>query len=221
MHRFSPSEQRTLSLAGGLLALGTLGRLLLAPGPAASGWHPAPGPRAAETLDAARKGVEAAVARDAEAERPLDPGERIDINLADETQLRRLPGIGPARAAAIVADRAENGPFATPADLARVPGVGPASVARWDAMTRAAGGASWGPSAHVRGPLGPAPATIDLNRAQPNELEQITGIGPVLARRIVAAREAAGRFRSVDELGQIPGIGPKLLEILRSRVRAR
>lgn len=207
-------------MAGGLLALGTFGRLLLAPGPVESGWRPAPGPRASETLGAARRSVEAAVARDEEAARPLEPGEKIDINRADETQLRRLPGVGPARAAAILADRAEHGPFASPEALARVPGVGAASVARWAGMARAGGVPPHAAPARVRGQIEPLPGVIDLNRAQPNELEQITGIGPVLARRIVAAREEQGAFRSVDELGRIPGIGPKLLAILRSRVRA-
>ncbi|MGI9037857.1 MAG: ComEA family DNA-binding protein [Gemmatimonadota bacterium] len=207
-------------MAGGLLALGTFGRLLLAPGPVESGWRPAPGPRAAETLGEARRSVEAAVARDTEAARPLEPGEQIDVNRADETQLRRLPGVGPARAAAIVEDRREHGPFASPEDLARVPGVGPASVARWAGMATAGGVPSQTAPAGVRTQFGPLPEAIDLNRAQPNELEQITGIGPVLAQRIVAAREEQGAFRSVDELGRIPGIGPKLLEILRTRVSA-
>lgn len=220
MLAFSPSERRTLSLAGGLLVLGTFGRLLLAPGPVESEWRPTAASRPAESLGAARRSVEAAVERDAEAGRPLEPGERIDVNQADETQLRRLPGVGPARAAGIVADREENGPFSTPEELSRVPGVGAASIARWAGMTEASVASLPNPGARAGGHVEALPAVIDLNRAQPKELEQITGIGPVLARRIVAAREQRGAFRSVDELGRIPGIGPKLLEILRARVRA-
>ena len=48
----------------------------------------------------------------------------VDINRATEEELTALPGIGPARAAAIVADREENGPFRYPEDLLRVPGIG-------------------------------------------------------------------------------------------------
>ena len=55
---------------------------------------------------------------------------RIDINRADDPQLNVLPGIGPALAARIVADREANGPFATVGDLARVPGIGPGIVKR-------------------------------------------------------------------------------------------
>jgi competence protein ComEA len=220
LHRFSSSEARTLSLATGLLALGTLGRLLLAPGTSDLGWQPAPGPRVSEALAAVRDSVEAAVARETEAARPLAPGERIDVNRADEIQLRRLPGVGPARAAAIVSDRASNGPFASTEDLARVPGVGATSTARWSGMTTASGG-GWTGRAQGPGALPGRPdRAIELNRAQPKELEQITGIGPVLARRIVAARERNGPFRSVDDLEEIPGIGPTLLENLRSHLRA-
>lgn len=53
----------------------------------------------------------------------------IDVNTAGADELQRLPGIGPARAAAIVADRERNGPFSSCADLARVTGIGPATVA--------------------------------------------------------------------------------------------
>lgn len=54
---------------------------------------------------------------------------RININTADEAALDSLPGIGPALAARIVADRAANGPFGVIADLERVPGIGEAVVA--------------------------------------------------------------------------------------------
>ena len=48
----------------------------------------------------------------------------VDINTADEETLQQLPGIGPALAERIVADRDANGPFATVEDLTRVSGIG-------------------------------------------------------------------------------------------------
>ncbi len=48
----------------------------------------------------------------------------IDINRATESELTALPGIGPATAGKIVADREANGPFASPQDLMRVSGIG-------------------------------------------------------------------------------------------------
>ncbi len=62
-------------------------------------------------------------------------------------------------------------------------------------------------------------APVDLNTATVEGLDALPGVGPVLAARIVAWRTAHGRFTSVDELGEVPGIGPKALERLRPLVR--
>lgn len=61
--------------------------------------------------------------------------------------------------------------------------------------------------------------TIDLNTADQAALEELPGIGPALAERIVAWREENGRFRTVDDLLAVPGIGEKVLEGLRDGVR--
>jgi competence protein ComEA len=53
----------------------------------------------------------------------------IDVNRATAEELDALPGVGPATAAAIVAERERNGPFAGVDDLDRVPGIGPAKLA--------------------------------------------------------------------------------------------
>ncbi|MET0788407.1 MAG: helix-hairpin-helix domain-containing protein [Cellulomonas sp.] len=59
---------------------------------------------------------------------------------------------------------------------------------------------------------------VDLNSADAAALDALPGIGPVLAGRIVAHRED-GPFSSVDELADVAGIGPTLLERLRDLVR--
>ncbi|MCP9455410.1 MAG: helix-hairpin-helix domain-containing protein [Nitrospira sp.] len=61
------------------------------------------------------------------------------------------------------------------------------------------------------GPLRP----VDLNRADINELESLPGIGAVLARRVMEYRESIGRFRTIEDLLAVKGIGPKTLERIR------
>jgi competence protein ComEA len=58
------------------------------------------------------------------------PAGPVNINTATATELDALPGIGPATAQAIVADRDQHGPFASVDDLARVRGIGPAKLAQ-------------------------------------------------------------------------------------------
>jgi competence protein ComEA len=55
---------------------------------------------------------------------------------------------------------------------------------------------------------------VDINRAEWPELAQLPGVGPELAKRIVAQRRATG-FRSPDDLLNVPGIGPRRLEEIR------
>lgn len=60
---------------------------------------------------------------------------------------------------------------------------------------------------------------IDLNRATEAELDRLPGVGPVTAARIVARRTEIGGFRSVDQLLEVPGIGPKTLQNIRPYVK--
>ena len=60
---------------------------------------------------------------------------------------------------------------------------------------------------------------VDLNAATVEELDTLPGLGPVTAAAIVAWRDANERFTSVDQLGDVDGIGPARLEKLRELVR--
>ncbi len=62
------------------------------------------------------------------------------------------------------------------------------------------------------------PKLIDLNRASVADFEQLPGVGPVLARRVIAYRESRGRFHAVEDLRGVKGIGQKKLERLRRLV---
>ncbi|WP_029211697.1 helix-hairpin-helix domain-containing protein [Arsenicicoccus bolidensis] len=62
-------------------------------------------------------------------------------------------------------------------------------------------------------------APVDLNTATVEQLDTLPGVGPAIAGRIMEWRTQHGRFSSIDELGEVQGIGPKLLERLRAQVR--
>jgi competence ComEA-like helix-hairpin-helix protein len=125
---------------------------------------------------------------------PSDPvlvGRRLDPNQADAAALAAVPGLGDRTAEAIVADRAERGPFRSVEDLRRVAGIGAHTLAEL--------------APHVR--IGAVPP-VDLNRATARELEALPGIGPSLASRIVADREVRGPYPDLPSLQRVSGIGP-------------
>jgi competence protein ComEA len=65
----------------------------------------------------------------------------------------------------------------------------------------------------------PAPgAKLSLARATEEELDELPGIGPTTATKIVEYRQEHGAIASVDELDAVPGIGPARLEQLRELV---
>ncbi len=61
-------------------------------------------------------------------------------------------------------------------------------------------------------------AALDLNFATKSELRLLPGLGDALAQRVVDHRQRVGRFRSVEDLRKVSGIGPKTLERLRPYV---
>lgn len=78
--------------------------------------------------------------------------------------------------------------------------------------TGSAGGGAGGATASGGHPL------VSLNNADLSALDGLPGVGPVLAQRILDWRAAHGRFTSVDELGEVTGIGAKLLSQLKPLV---
>jgi competence protein ComEA len=65
-----------------------------------------------------------------------------------------------------------------------------------------------------------APAQpVNLNTATLEQLETLDGVGPATAQKILAYRQQHGGFRSIDELDQVSGIGPKKMAALREQVR--
>jgi len=167
------------------------------------------------------------------AERPLGPGETVDLDRAPVRDLTRLPRVGTGLARRIVADREARGPFGSLEGLDRVPGVGPGLLAqiaphaafssggrpaasgRAGAEARLTGASGrreivWGEP--PRSPVGISNANprIDLNTADAAALDRLPGIGPAKARAIVEYRTAHGPFGSPEALAGVPGISPAL-----------
>jgi len=61
-------------------------------------------------------------------------------------------------------------------------------------------------------------ALMDLNTASASEFDLLPGIGPAFAQRIIEYRTRHNGFKAIDELLQVPGIGPKKLEAIKDRV---
>ena len=59
-----------------------------------------------------------------------------------------------------------------------------------------------------------APTIVNINTATLQQLQQLPSIGPVLAERIIAYRDAHGSFATPTELLNVPGIGEKKLETI-------
>jgi competence protein ComEA len=178
----------------------------------------------------------------------LEPADlRVDLNQADDAQLRQLPGVGASLAERILERRHQLGGFRRLEDLRQVKGIGPATLERLrpnvrigpyegdedppDAddpppPPRVVRGAR--PEEPVAAPPPPPPQRsgrkvtpsqpVDVNRAGLEELKTLPGIGPTLAARILEVRQQKP-FASVEDLRKVRGIGPKILEGLRPFVR--
>jgi competence protein ComEA len=83
----------------------------------------------------------------------------------------------------------------------------------------AAGGSAAGAAGGAAGGGGGAPGRpLNLNTATAEQLDQLDGIGPATAQKIIAYRQQHGGFRSVSELDRVPGIGPQRMAALKDLV---
>jgi len=132
----------------------------------------------------------------------------------------RRPGLYRLRDGARIADAVRRaGGARTGADLAAlnlaaplVDGIQvlvPSRVARVGGSS-SAGGRPSAPGAPV--------APISLSSATVEELDELPGVGPITAQKIVDYRAEHGPFASVDDLDAVPGIGPTRIEQLRELV---
>ncbi len=173
--------------------------------------------------DGAPTPTKSVAASESRTSKPL-PTRRIDLNKAERHELLQLPGVGPAMADGILAYRDARGPFQRVEELRSVRGIGATTLEKlkpWltldpvesDEPVRLARKASE-PAKTLGGKKPALEEPIDLNKASAAELQQLPGIGPTLAQRIVDEREKKP-FAKVDDLKRVSGIGPKRLEQVR------
>ena len=74
------------------------------------------------------------------------------------------------------------------------------------------------PGAAAVGGAAPAASVVSLSSATVEELDELPGVGPITAQKIVDYRAEHGPFASVDDLDAVPGIGPTRIEQLRDLV---
>lgn len=135
----------------------------------------------------------------------------LAIRLRDEAML-----VVPRRAAAAAARTLSND--GETAGTLTGDGRQPAPPSPFHDAAAADGEPPAGPDADVNLPATPAPAErapVRLNQASAAQLELLPGIGPALARAIVAWRARHGPFTRIEDLQQVPRFGPRLLARLR------
>ena len=115
------NDKRAALLLACLALAGAAVRFALSPSPSSP-----PGDVQLQSPTPSRgAGLRETARRAAQLSRPLAPGERIDLDSADVTEITRLPRVGPALAQRIVAWRAQHGAFGSLERLDSVSGVGP------------------------------------------------------------------------------------------------
>jgi competence protein ComEA len=189
---FTLSRRRALVVVGSaLVVLVAAAHFLLAPAPAST-------PGAVPPIGAVSTGVATAprvvVHVVGAVRRPgvyrLEQGDRVGDAVARAGGLARRADAAAVNLAAPLADGQQ----------VVVPGRG-----------RGAMSVGVGSSAAASGP-------VHLNTASVEELDELPGVGPVTAQKIIDFREQHGPFASADELDAVPGIGPARLDDLRKLV---
>jgi competence protein ComEA len=118
----------------------------------------------------------------------------VDLNSATAEELQTLPGIGAAYARKIIDSR----PHKAVADLAGA-GVPTATIEKLKTLVE----------------VKPLPAPVDVNADSVEKLETLPGVGPTIAKEIVAGRPYSG----YDSIAKLKGIGPEKLDALKGRLK--
>lgn len=196
---------QVLLYAAVVAAVAFLGARALAPRTLA---EPPADPATATVGTGASTGPSASVA--------VPAGQRLVVHVAGAV---RRPGVYRLREGQRVGDALERAGGGRPtADLDAVNLAAKVTDGQQVLVPAKGGGAV--PAAGAPGGGATAPGVpINLNTATLEQLDTLDGVGPATAQKILDERTRRGGFRSVEDLGSVPGIGPKRLEAIRDKVR--
>jgi len=150
----------------------------------------------------------------------------LNINEATQVDLETLPGIGPKKAEAILAYRDQYGLFPTVESITNVSGIGEKTLENLrplitvgivvpQTQTNPNELSQNNNRFQQLNPQNQIPADnqkIYVNSATFEQLQELNGIGPALAKKILIDRQMNGPFRSSIDLQRVSGIGPKTVE---------
>ena len=276
------NEVRGLLALAVLIAVGVGIRNFSARREGAGVWVEHPAAQALPSAAGPNKSLPAPAGRNIPFTQPSQLPKRLNLNTATEQDLAgALPGIGAAKARAIVTRRVQKGGFRNVRELLEVPGIGQKTLEKLEPLLFVSGDTASTTSLMARpilsgvtssslpaavpaatptpqvaspplspalpGPAVPAPAAppvqtpaptaspplplappalgesnlVNINTASPEALQTLTHIGPKRAQDIVRYRQTHGLFRRIEDLQNVPGIGPGILDENRNRIRVR
>jgi competence protein ComEA len=202
------TRAQALVLAGAALVVALLAGRVLLPAGGATGGEPA------ELQVSSSSSAAAAGARASPSGSGGRSGPEVVVHVVGAVRaagLYRLP------AGSRVADALEQaGGAAAAADVALVNLAAPLVDGQQVVVPSRADAAGANGPAEGAGASGSGP--VHLNTASIEELDELPGVGPVTAQKIVDHREKHGPFMSVDDLDAVPGIGAAKIEQLRDLV---
>ncbi|MDX6732104.1 MAG: competence protein ComEA [Baekduia sp.] len=143
---------------------------------------------------------------------------RLRLGLRVQDAVRRAGGAASGadlQAINLAAKLTDAQQVVVPKRAVAVPG-GPVGAAAGVGVGAGSGAATGAAGAGATGAAAGPP--VNLNSATAEQLDTLDGVGPATAQKILEYRAQHGGFRSIDDLSQVSGIGPKRLEALRGRV---
>ena len=130
----------------------------------------------------------------------------VDLNMATQKQLEDLPGVGPTNAKKIIAGR----PYKSVDDLSKTK-IAASTIAKFKSLVTVDTKKPYSVAKPITSESGSK--MVDLNSAKESELEDVQGIGPAYAKKIIAGRP----YKSIDDLKKA-GVPEATIAKIRSQV---